>query len=152
MEKENIVIIGGGGMPQGLMARFIELAGEPDAPIVYVPCEFDEVIAEEPAIVKIFRAAGAKDVTWTHTKDRSKANTDEQILAPLRRAKGVFFGGGRQWNLADSYQVSEAHKLMRQVLARGGVIGGSSAGASIQTEYMPRGDPLGNTNIIAKRL
>jgi cyanophycinase len=39
---------------------------------------------------------------------------------------------------------------MHQVLARGGVIGGSSAGASIQGDYMPRGDPMGNLNIIAE--
>ena len=39
---------------------------------------------------------------------------------------------------------------MHDVLERGGVIGGSSAGASIQGDYMPRGDPLGNLNIIAE--
>jgi cyanophycinase len=36
------------------------------------------------------------------------------------------------------------------MLARGGVIGGSSAGASIQSEYMPRGHPLGNTVVAAE--
>jgi cyanophycinase-like exopeptidase len=36
------------------------------------------------------------------------------------------------------------------VLDRGGVIGGSSAGASIQSEYMPRGHPLGNTVMAAE--
>jgi cyanophycinase len=41
------------------------------------------------------------------------------------------------------------HEMFKQVLARGGAIGGSSAGASIQSQFMPRGDPLGNTNIIA---
>jgi cyanophycinase len=36
------------------------------------------------------------------------------------------------------------------VLARGGAIGGSSAGASIQADYMVRGDPLGNLNVMAE--
>ena len=36
------------------------------------------------------------------------------------------------------------------MLDRGGVIGGSSAGASIQAEYMPRGHPLGNTVVAAE--
>lgn len=148
--KGTLVIVGGGGMPEGLMAKFIELAGGPDAPIVYIPCEFTEVISAQPGFVRSIRAAGAKNVKWIHTKDRNKSNSDEAILGPLREAKGIFFGGGRQWNLADSYQDTEAHRLMWEVLARGGVIGGSSAGASIQTQYMPRGDPLGNLNIIAK--
>jgi cyanophycinase len=38
---------------------------------------------------------------------------------------------------------------MQKVLDRGGVIAGSSAGASIQGEYMPRGNPLGNLDIMA---
>ncbi|HUE74014.1 MAG TPA: Type 1 glutamine amidotransferase-like domain-containing protein, partial [Pirellulaceae bacterium] len=36
------------------------------------------------------------------------------------------------------------------VLARGGVIGGSSAGASIQAQYMVRGSPLGNEEMMAE--
>jgi cyanophycinase len=39
---------------------------------------------------------------------------------------------------------------MHTVLERGGVIGGSSAGASIQGDYMPRGDPMGNTQMMAE--
>ncbi|HRK22720.1 MAG TPA: hypothetical protein PLX06_12965, partial [Fimbriimonadaceae bacterium] len=99
--KGTLVIVGGGGMPEGLMAKFIELAGGPDAPIVYIPCEYSEEITAEPGFVRSIRAAGAKNVKWIHTKDRNKANSDEAILGPLREAKGIFFGGGRQWNLAD---------------------------------------------------
>jgi cyanophycinase len=50
----------------------------------------------------------------------------------------------------DAYEGTATEKAIHNVLARGGVIGGSSAGASIQSDYMPRGDPLGNLNIIAE--
>ncbi len=146
----SLIIVGGGGMPAGLLERFIELAGGPDAPIVYVPCEPVDVIPREPGFVAAIRRAGAKHVSWIHTKDRVRANSDDEFLAPLRDARGIWFGGGRQWNLVDSYHNTTAHQLMHDVLARGGVIGGSSAGASIQGDYMPRGDPLGNLNIIAE--
>jgi cyanophycinase len=79
-----------------------------------------------------------------------RADSDWEFLEPLRQARGIWFGGGRQWNFVDSYQNTMSHKLMHNVLARGGVIGGTSAGASIQGDYMPRGDPLGNLNIIAE--
>ena len=105
---------------------------------------------EEPKFVEALRKAGAKQVAWLHTKDRRRANEDQEFLAPLKTAKGIWFGGGRQWNLVDSYHNTTAHRLMEELLQRGGVIGGSSAGASIQGEYMPRGDPLGNLNIIAE--
>src|SRR5262245_35956496 len=137
-------------MPDGLLERFVELAGGAEAPIVYIPCSPDDIILHEPLFCTELRQAGAQHVTWLHTKNRSRANSDEELLTPLREARGIWFGGGRQWNLVDSYQNTTAHQLMHQVLARGGVIGGSSAGASIQGDYMPRGDPLGNINIIAE--
>ena len=148
VEHGTLVIVGGGGMPDGLRERFIELAGGPDALIVCIPCsEADNASGE--SMTRGFVNAGAKNVTWVHTKDRNKANSDEGILEQLTNADGIWFGGGRQWNLVDSWQGTKAHELIHDVLKRGGVIGGSSAGASIQSEYMPRGDPRGNTNIIA---
>ncbi|MCH7904603.1 MAG: cyanophycinase [Armatimonadetes bacterium] len=144
-----LMIVGGGGIPDGLIERFIKEAGGPDARIVYVPCSFQEEISQEPGFVRLLRGRGAKNVTWIHTKDREKSDTDEEFLEPLKDAGGVWFGGGRQWNLVDSYMDTKAHDLMRDVLKRGGVIGGSSAGASIQAEFLARGDPLGNLNIIA---
>jgi hypothetical protein len=50
----------------------------------------------------------------------------------------------------DSYANTTAHKLMHDVLARGGVIGGSSSGASIQADYMARGHPVSNRQIMAE--
>lgn len=146
--KGTLFIVGGGGVPPGMLEQFIEKAGGPDAPIIYVPCLEQEDATRDQFDV-ILRRAGAKNVTKLHTKDRQKANSDDSFLAPLQDAKGIWFGGGRQWNFVDSYQNTKAHQLMLAVLERGGAIGGSSAGASIQGDYMPRGDPLGNLNIIA---
>ena len=143
-----LFIVGGGGIPDGLLEKFIEKAGGPAAPIVYVPC-LEEEDASRDRFANVLRRSGAQNVTTLHTKDRNKANSDEAFLEPLKNAKGIWFGGGRQWNFVDSYQNTQAHRLMLAVLERGGAIGGSSAGASIQGDYMPRGDPLGNLNIIA---
>ncbi len=145
----HLLIVGGGELPDTL-SRFIELAGGPDAPLVFIPCSSREVIEKEPGTVGRLREAGARNVTWIHTKDRRRSDADPSILGPLREARGIWFGGGRQWNFVDSYANTAAHELMHAVLERGGVIGGSSAGASIQASYLARGDPLGNGNIIAE--
>jgi cyanophycinase len=39
--------------------------------------------------------------------------------------------------------------MMKAVVQRGGVVGGSSAGASIQARYLARATPIGNTSIMA---
>jgi cyanophycinase len=72
-----------------------------------------------------------------------------EFIAALNEAKGVWFSGGRQWRFVDAYMGTRAEELFRDVLRRGGVIGGSSAGASIQSQYMPRGSPLGNLDMMA---
>ncbi len=72
---------------------------------------------------------------------------DPKNLAILKEAKGVWFGGGRQWRFVDAYEGTKAEEAFRDVLRRGGVIGGSSAGATIQGDYLCRGSPLNNTDV-----
>ena len=57
----------------------------------------------------------------------------------------VWFTGGRQWRLADSYLGTKVEEELWALLGRGGVIGGSSAGATIQGSYLARGDTKTNT-------
>jgi len=68
----------------------------------------------------------------------------------LSKAGGIWFGGGRQWRFVDAYVDTKAYDALHGVLRRGGVIGGSSAGASIQGSFLARGDPRGNREIMAE--
>jgi cyanophycinase len=77
-----------------------------------------------------------------HTHDPKVADT-EQFVQPLREANAIWFEGGRQWNLVDSYMNTLTYKEFHKVLERGGVIGGSSAGAIIQGDYLVRGAVAG---------
>ncbi len=150
VENGTLLIVGGGGMPDGMSEQFIELAGGEDARLVYIPCtERDNISPRESRIVEFWKSQGVAAADVVHTKDRIRANEDEEFLEPLKNATGIFFGGGRQWNFSDSYYGTEAHRLMKDVLARGGVIAGSSAGASIQARYLARANPLGNIDIMA---
>ena len=62
----------------------------------------------------------------------------------LQEATAVWFNGGRQWRLTDAYLNTLTYREFHEVLVRGGVIGGSSAGATIQGSYLVRGAPEGN--------
>jgi cyanophycinase len=138
----SLLVVGGGAM--GLLwDRFLDLAGGRDAPIVVIPTANETVAATDKA-VEALRAHGATHVTQVHTRDRRVADT-EAFVAPLRAARGVWITGGRQWRLADAYLGTRTQWELFAVLARGGVIGGSSAGATIQGSYLVRGAPSGNT-------
>ena len=145
-----LVIIGGGGMPQGLTQRFVELAGGPEkAVIAVIPISMPDPLPPKDGMSEALRRAGAKEVVEI-TGRTPEAVDKPEVLELLKRATGVWFGGGRQWRFIDAYENTKAAKLMHEVLKRGGVIGGSSAGASIQGEYMARGNPLGPEEIIAR--
>ncbi len=147
--KGSLVIVGGGGASADIWKKFIELAGGPESTIVVVTTAMEDPLAPESVEEKILKKYGAKDVVALHTRDRKEADT-AKFSEVLVKAKGVWFSGGRQWRFVDSYEGTLTEKRFRDVLARGGVIGGSSAGASIQSEFMPRGHPLGNTVMAAE--
>lgn len=141
----SLVIVGGSMKDPAIREKFIELAGGPDAPIVVIPTAGGrESYNDITSGVASWRKAGLTDVTLLHTTDPDESNTDV-FVESIRRAKGVWFGGGRQWRLADSYLNTKVHDELRALLDRGGVIGGSSAGATIQGSYLARGDSKTNT-------
>jgi cyanophycinase len=149
LKKGTLVIVGGGGLPKGLVQKFVELAGGEKAVIVVLPTAVPDPLPAKDGMAEAFTKAGAKKVTVLKARKLKDVESKES-LDIFREATGIWFGGGRQWGFVDAYAGTKAEPLMHEVLARGGVIGGSSAGASIQGEYMPRGDPLGNLNIIAE--
>jgi len=67
------------------------------------------------------------------------------FVKPLREASGVWIMGGRQWRLTNAYLNTLTHQEMKALLQRGGVIAGTSAGASVQASYLVRGDTKTNT-------
>jgi cyanophycinase len=148
--KGTLVIIGGGRTEgTGIVEKFIQLAGGPDANFVIVPTaggnknpdgtlhEYKEELEIGPWIKR-----GLKHVRMLHTADPKVADTAE-FASVLRDANAVWFNGGRQWNIVDSYANTVTYREFHKVLERGGVIGGSSAGATIQGEYLVRGDTSG---------
>src|SRR5580692_8246983 len=143
----SVIVVGGGAMGPEIYAKFIELAGGPDALIVDVPTAGgDSVYPPDWRGASGFTAAGAKHVVILHTTNRKVADSEE-FIAPLKTAGGVWFEGGRQYHLVDSYAGTKTEQAFHDILARGGVMAGSSAGASILSSYMVRGAPS-NDNFI----
>ena len=126
------------------MARFIQLAGGPDALIIDIPTAGGAATyPQTTATANSIRTNGAKNVIVLHTTDRKVADSDS-FVAVLKKAGGVWFEGGRQNLLVDAYAGTQAETEFHSVLTRGGVVAGSSAGASIQGSFLIRGASTGN--------
>jgi len=141
------LLIIGGAASDIFYEKFMELVGGAGAPIVVIPTAItsDPLSGEDlERFKKSFLNRGFRNVTVLHTRDREEAN-DEEFVEPIRKARGVWFSGGRQWRHADSYLNTLTHEAFFELLNRGGVIAGSSAGATIQGSYLARGDTRKNT-------
>ena len=149
--KGTLLIVGGGNLNgSGINEKFIELAGGPEKNFVIVPtaggnknADGSLIAYDEQRIIAPWVTLGLKHVRMLHTADPKVADTPE-FVKPLTEANAVWFEGGRQWNIVDSYANTLTYREFHKVLERGGVIGGSSAGATIQGDYLVRGAIAGS--------
>jgi cyanophycinase len=138
-ERGALVIVGGGKVGAEILGRLFDLAGGKDAALVVIPtANGADEFAPDWSGLKMFKDFGATNITVLHTKDRTVADSDA-FVRPISTAKAVWFVGGRQWRLVDAYAHTRTQREIERVLERGGVVAGSSAGASILSSYMVRG-------------
>jgi cyanophycinase len=148
--KGTLIIIGGGSIKDtGILETFLRLAGGKDARLVVVPTAGGNKnpngsvrTYDANKVVAPWKKRGVEHVRMLHTHDPKVAD-NEDFAAPLMDATAVWFDGGRQWNIVDSYMNTRTYRAFHKVLERGGVIAGTSAGATIQGDYLVRGAVAG---------
>jgi cyanophycinase len=144
--KGTVIVVGGGSMGPEIYSAFIGAAGGPDALILVVP-NASGADSVSPNAGQAWRSNGARNVRVLFTKDRKVADSDS-FTAIIRQAGGVWFDGGRQYRLVQDYGGTRTEREFMAVLERGGVVGGSSAGATILGDFMVRGAPSNNNTIM----
>lgn len=131
-----LLIVGGGVTPPAVEKRLVQLAGGRKARIVVIPtAQAIEGKVDIERLAQPWRALGVASVTVLHAKDREEAD-DPSFAAPLAEATGVWICGGNQSRLARAYLDTEVEHQLQALVERGGVIGGTSAGAAIMTKVM----------------
>ena len=82
---------------------------------------------------------GVAEVTVLHSLDRATSDSD-RIVEPLRNATGVWILGGFPERMVYSYLGTKTERAIHELLERGGVVGGESAGAMIQASWLDSTD------------
>jgi cyanophycinase len=88
-----------------------------------------------PVYHRVFTELGVKRIEHLHVENRDQAEDDAQ-WPWLRRARVVFFAGGDQLRITARLGGTPLWDRVRAVYAAGGVIAGTSAGASMMGETM----------------
>ena len=118
----------------GLLERFVELCGGERARIVLVTTASDvpeQVLAEYE---RVFRKLGVRQTSELALRGRSDADGDDAADL-LSAATGVFFSGGDQSKLR-TLVGSRVNELVKERLADGLVVAGTSAGATAMGRTM----------------
>jgi cyanophycinase len=147
-EGGSLVIVGGGEIPAAIWEQFVQLAGGEQARLVVIPTA-SQLADEGPLLMDPacacwepqYETHKVRSLAFLHTRRTDQAN-DPAFVRPLTEASGVWLDGGDQTLLTDAYRGTLVEREVRNVLARGGVVGGTSAGAAVMSEVMIRGgDP-----------
>jgi cyanophycinase len=84
---------------------------------------------------KAFADLGIEDLVELYVQDRAET-LDPEKLRLFDSAAGVFFSGGDQLRISSQIGDTPIEQRVREIHERGGVIAGTSAGASMMSETM----------------
>lgn len=132
-----LVLVGGGKTPDAVRDAFIEKAGGKNAKLVVIPTASLSADAKnaEATFLEGWQKYNLKSLQLLHTRDRKQAD-DANFVKPLQEATAVWFSGGDQSRITTTYRDTATAKALHALHQRGGCIGGTSAGAAVQSDVM----------------
>ncbi|MFM9965446.1 MAG: Type 1 glutamine amidotransferase-like domain-containing protein, partial [Planctomycetaceae bacterium] len=156
------VILHGGGDTDEIVDAIPKLAGTAKPRMVHCPaarqsCRPSENLSPQKLAEhlektffewRLLQTEGRlKSLTFATTSDPADADRDE-FVRPLKQADALWFCGGNQRPLAqlfvDHQRPTSFQREALNIVRRGGVVGGSSAGLAIMADVMIEGDDSEN--------
>ena len=134
----SLLACGGGILPHEIYDEFSEIAGGSQGRLVLIPsAQSQENFYALQARFSDWLKLPAKSLHFLDAVSRADAEASG-FAEPLEDATGVWISGGEQGRLADLYRGTQVELGLRKVLERGGVVGGTSAGAAVLSQTMIR--------------
>ncbi|SNC59691.1 cyanophycinase [Kytococcus aerolatus] len=137
-EVRRLMIIGGAEDRRDMMKvlrRFASLAGAEDGHVVVIPTASAFESEAGGTYTTLFERLGAASTVVVAPSSREDAH-DARWVEALDRATGVFLTGGNQLKLSQYLVGTPTGEAILRAHARGAVVGGTSAGASILSRHM----------------
>jgi cyanophycinase len=120
---------------RAILKDFVQASGGTHARIAVIPTASSLGDAVVEVYDALFRSLGADDVIAIRPESRDDAY-DTDLVDALGGATGIFMTGGNQLKLSSVVSGTPLGEAIREAHARGVVVAGTSAGASIQSSHM----------------
>lgn len=138
VNKGHLFIIGGGERPDSLMTQYLDLGGGKDAKVLVVPFASGDQHDTGSYQKEQFEKLGAASVDYISC-EKDQIDLPENLLK-LKGVTAIFFSGGDQ-NVLTAYLLGTKFLAgIRDIYRRGGVVGGTSAGAAVMSKIMLTGE------------
>ena len=136
--RRSLLIIGGAEDKVGrvtILRRFAHLAGGRKSRIVIIPTASS--VPEEVVEVysTVFSRLGVPQIDAVNPRDRAHSS-DAALQSLIDDATGIFLSGGNQLRLSQLIVGTPLGAAILRAYERGAVIAGTSAGASIMSQFM----------------
>jgi cyanophycinase len=130
--KGHLVVVGGGGTTDAVIARSLQLAGGAEARMLVVPQASSNPESGNES-KKFWEEKGAKNVTVLDLADPKAA------VEAVEKADFIWMPGGDQVRLMDALSKTDVPAAIRKRYEAGAVVGGTSAGAAVISTVMVLG-------------
>ncbi len=140
----HLALLGGGERPSYVMDRIAQLAGGRSARVLVIPAASARP-AEASATLQTELERAGVGIVEEFALERATLDSWEN-LERVRQASGVFFAGGDQAKLATLLRGSQLLEEIRDLYLRGGVVAGTSAGATVFGNLMILGGATANAD------
>jgi len=136
--QQHLVVIGGGKRPVDAMSKFVEWSGGKKGRILVITWATTEPEESFQGLKKELDTYGVEAIhAPAGPLDRERR---ELLIAEIKSATGVFFGGGDQNRIMDVLADKELADLLRERYRDGVTVGGTSAGAAVLSDPTMTGD------------
>lgn len=134
MNQGRFYLMGGGAAirspGQPFLRDFVDKAGGPDKQICIITAGSDEGPEINAIYWDLFQEVGVTRMVSPNINEREDAD-DEGLAKLVEESDGVFIAGGSQQNLIHRLSETAIENAIVQVFNRGGLLGGTSSGASL---------------------
>ena len=138
--RGKLVAVGGAEDKEGecaILKEFVRLAKGEKARVVVMTVASDMPRELGAEFRKVFKRLGAGEVIVADVSGREDTQS-ERAMQALEEATAVFFTGGDQLHITALLGGTEMDRLIKRRHGKGLLLGGTSAGAAMMSNSMPR--------------
>ena len=134
-----LLLCGGNKLPKSVLDWFFQAGGAEKGNLVIIPTASPQSdLGDFSRWTTMWKDYRWHDVSVLHAIESDDAKKPEWIDM-LKDASAVWISGGNQQRLVDRYSNTKVLGELRTLLARGGIVGGTSAGAAVASKVMIAG-------------